>query len=144
MRTEKKTRVVIISLLALAAILAGCAVGPDYHRRAVLPSQPVPKQYSDTSSTTNHGLWKVAEPSANQPRGEWWGIFDDSDLQQLETLALTNNQNLAAAAARMEQSRDLVNAARSAFYPQLTAGGTPGGDITRQRTSVNEPDQGQA
>ncbi len=135
--------VAIISIFALAVGLAGCSVGPDYHRPAVLPSQPVPKQYSDTSAPTNHGTWKVAEPAANQPRGEWWQVFNDTNLQQLETLALTNNQNLAAAAARMEQSRDLVAAARSSFYPQITAGGTPGGDITRQRTSVNEPEKGQ-
>ena len=70
-------------------------------------------------------------------------MFDDAELNRLETLALTNNQNLAAAAARFEQARDLAAAARSEFYPQLTAGGTPGGDVNRQRTSVNEPQNGQ-
>jgi multidrug efflux system outer membrane protein len=73
------------------------------------------------------------------PRGEWWRVFNDAGLQQLETLALTNNQNLAAAAARIEQSRALLTAARSDFYPQITAGGTPNGDVTRQRTSANAP-----
>jgi len=71
-------------------------------------------------------------------------LFNDSELNRLETLALTNNQNLVAAAARFEQARDLVSAARSGFYPQLNAGGTPNGDINRQRTSVNEPENGQA
>jgi multidrug efflux system outer membrane protein len=64
-------------------------------------------------------------------------------LNRLETLALTNNQNLAAAVARFEQARDLAAAARSGYYPQLTAGGTPTGDFNRQRTSVNEPQNGQ-
>jgi multidrug efflux system outer membrane protein len=71
-------------------------------------------------------------------------LFDDAELNRLETLALTNNQNLVAAAARFEQARDLAVAARSEYFPQLTAGGTPGGDVTRQRTSVNEPENGQA
>jgi NodT family efflux transporter outer membrane factor (OMF) lipoprotein len=121
----------------LAAAVAGCAVGPDYHRPAPLPAQPAPKTFS--SGDTNASFWKTAEPSAQVPRGEWWRIFHDADLGRLEVLALTNNQDLAAAAARFAQARDLVTVARSEFYPQVSAGGTPDGDITRQRTSVNEP-----
>ncbi len=85
-----------ISAIVLAIGLAGCAVGPDYKRPAALPDQPLPKKFSDDgSSHTNQGIWKIAEPSANLPRGEWWGGFNDSELNRLETLALTNNQNLA-------------------------------------------------
>jgi NodT family efflux transporter outer membrane factor (OMF) lipoprotein len=129
------------SLFVLAA-LAGCAIGPDYKRPAPLPGQPLPETFS--SFTTNGVTWKVAEPSAQVPRGDWWRMFGDAELNRLETLALTNNQNLAAAAAHMRQSRELLSAARSEFYPQLTAGGTPNGDITRQRTSVNQPISGSA
>jgi multidrug efflux system outer membrane protein len=134
--------VVFINVVALATGLAGCAVGPDYHRPAALQNQPLPKTFSD-GNLTNETLWKIAEPSANLPRGDWWEIFNDSELNHLETLALTNNQNLAAAAARFEQARDLTAVARSGYYPQLTAGGTPNGDFNRQRTSVNEPQNGQ-
>jgi multidrug efflux system outer membrane protein len=132
-------RLTIAGLLVLT--LAGCAVGPDYHRPAPLPGLPPPKSFS--SGGTNVVLWKVAEPSASLPRGEWWQMFSDVELSRLETLAATNNQNLAAAAARFEQARELVAIARSEFYPQITAGGTPNGDITRQRTSVNQPELGQ-
>lgn len=128
-----------IGLLGLA--LAGCKVGPDYRRPAPLPGQPVPNAYS--SGDTNTIIWKVAQPSAQMPRGEWWQMFNDAELNGLETLAVTNNQNLAAAVARFEEARQLVAVARSQFYPQITAGGTPNGDITRQRTSVNEPELGQ-
>jgi NodT family efflux transporter outer membrane factor (OMF) lipoprotein len=62
----------------------------------------------------------------------------------LEKQAAEHNQDLAAAAANFEQARVLIGAARSAFYPQLYAGGTPGGDITRQRTSMNAPLEGAA
>ena len=135
----KKT--IFISSFALVIGLAGCAVGPDYHRPATLQNQPLPKTFSD-GNPTNETLWKIAEPSSNVPRGDWWEIFNDSELNRLETLALTNNQNLAAAAARFEEARDLTAAARSGYYPQLTAGGTPNGDVNRQRTSVNEPQNG--
>ncbi len=134
---------VLCSLCCLLLIaVAGCAVGPDYHRPPVTPEQPLAKTFTDDS--TNQVVWKIAEPSANLPRGEWWQLFGDAELNRLEILAATNNQNLAAAAARLEESRDLVTAARSGFYPQLTAGGTPNGDFNRQRTSFNEPNQGQS
>ena len=132
-----------ICLVTLIAGMTGCAVGPDYKRAAPLPPQPLPEKFS-VNNPTNATMWKVAAPSANAPRGEWWQMFADPILNHLETLALTNNQNLLAAAARFAQARDLVAAARSEFYPQLSAGGTPNGDITRQRTSVNEPQQGEA
>jgi multidrug efflux system outer membrane protein len=136
---------IFIAAIALATVLAGCAVGPDYHRPAAVQNQPLPKAFTEPAANgTNQVVWKIARPSAGLPRGEWWHLFDDSELNRLETLALTNNQNLAAAAARFEQSRALASAARSEFYPQLAAGGTPGGDITRQRTSVNQPQSGQA
>ncbi|MGC9940319.1 MAG: efflux transporter outer membrane subunit [Verrucomicrobiota bacterium] len=134
-------KLVLLSATIAAAALAGCAVGPDYHRPDALSSQPLPKTFSD-NNPTNATIWKIAEPSADRPRGNWWELFDDAELSRLETIALTNNQNLIAAAANFEQARDLAQAARADFYPQLQAGGTPGGDITRQRNSVNEPETG--
>jgi len=135
---------IFIAGFALAIGLAGCAVGPDYKRPTALPSQPLPKKFADSLTSTNEVNWKIAEPSANLPRGEWWQIFSDAKLSQLETLALTNNQNLAAAAERFEESRALASGANADFYPQLTLGGTPNGDITRQQTSVNQPNEGKA
>jgi multidrug efflux system outer membrane protein len=135
---------IFTGVIALATGLAGCAVGPDYHRPDALPNQPLPENFGDNGLTNaNQGGWKIAEPSANVPRGEWWRVFGDPELTRLETLALTNNQNLAAAAERFEESRALASAAGANFYPQLTAGGTPSGDVNRQRTSVNEPQNGQ-
>ncbi len=134
-----------ISVFALAAGIAGCAVGPDYHRPGALPVQPLPEKFIDTNSAaTNQGTWKIAEPSAQLPRGNWWEVFNDTELNRLETLALTNNQNLAATVARFEQSRALAKGAQADYYPQLTLGGTPNGDFNRQRTSQNQPNQGQA
>ncbi len=132
-----------ITALASLAVVAGCAVGPDYHRAEALPGQPVPPTFSD-NNPTNPSVWKIAQPSAGSPRGKWWQLFEDAELNRLETLAQTNNQDLTAAAAQFEQARDLASAARSEYFPQITAGGTPGGDITRQRNSVNQPIEGQS
>ena len=138
----KLTNLVVSISAALA--LAGCAVGPNYHRPAALPAQqPLPNSFTTVAPGTNGVIWKVAQPSANVPRGDWWEVFGNSDLDQLELLALTNNQNIAAFAAQFEQARQLMIEARSEFYPQINAGGTPGGDITREHTSANAPIKGQ-
>lgn len=125
---------------ALAA-LAGCSVGPNYHRPAALKSQPLPAAFENvTTNSTNTVEWKVAEPSAHLPRGEWWKTFDDAELDRLETLATADNQDLAAAVARFDEARAQVGAARADFYPQLAL--QPG--ATRQRTSFNTPVKGTA
>ena len=128
----------VFSIGLASSIIAGCSVGPDYHRPAALKSQPVPDAFSDVTSTNNSGQWKVAEPSAQLPHGEWWKIFDDAELDRLEALAGTENQNLAAATARLEEARAQLGVARSVFYPQITL--AP--NYNRQRTSFNEPVNG--
>ncbi len=128
------------ALFLLVAALAGCSVGPDYHRPQALPAQSVPQEFSEANQGTNAAAWKPAQPSAHLPRGAWWELFDDAELQRLESLAATNNQDLAATAAQFEQARALVKIARADFFPQLSA--QPG--AVRQRTSVNAPSDGHA
>ena len=122
------------------AVITGCSVGPDYHRPPAVPSQPLPAAFGETGSTSNFPDWKVAQPSADSPRPEWWKVFDRAELNRLESLAATNNQNLAATAAQLEQARALVTVARADFFPQLSAQPS----YARQRTSVNAPQNGQA
>ena len=110
-------------------ILGGCAVGPDYKR---------PAPFVSSTAGTNDSVWKPATPSAHLPRGAWWGIFRDPDLDRLERLAGTNNQDLAASMASLEQARALVAVSRSEFFPQVSA--NPGDNL--QRTSANQFLQG--
>ena len=97
------------SLLAFAASLplyAGLpSVGPDYVR----PSTAAPAAYRDPSDA---GAWKAAAPADTSPRGEWWKLFADPALDTLESRALTANQDLRAAAARVEQARHVRYAHR--------------------------------
>jgi hypothetical protein len=117
--------------------LAGCAVGPDYHR----PPRCRPAVAENNSATTIRPTSQAAGKSPNRPRnlprGEWWQSLR-CGIEPAGNAGPTNNQNLAAAAARLSRPAP-GRRARSDFYPQLTAGGTPNGDITRQRTSVNQP-----
>lgn len=70
----------------LVAVLAGCTVGPDYHRPSALPKA------APIAPFTVEGVeWKSAAPSADLPRGDWWKVFGDDELNRLEKLAATNN-----------------------------------------------------
>jgi multidrug efflux system outer membrane protein len=109
------------------ALLAGCAVGPNYHRADL--AQPIPESYASTETNT----WKVANPQSAIPKGEWWTIFNDTELNQLESEASAANQQLKAAAARFAQAREEVNIARSGLFPHLNADPS----YTRTRNSAN-------
>ena len=114
----------------LALLLAGCAVGPNYQRPTALGTNAMPASFAGASAT-NAGVWQPAQPSAHLPRGAWWEIFGDPELNRLEALATTNNQQLVAAFANIQQARALVSVARADFFPQISADPS----ATRQRVS---------
>ncbi|MGD0412721.1 MAG: efflux transporter outer membrane subunit [Verrucomicrobiota bacterium] len=86
-------------------LLAGCAIGPSYHR----PAADIPQQFNYSS-----------EPGSSNSLADlpWWEIFNDATLTNLIHIALTNNYDIAIAAARVEQARALAAQARSEFFPQ--------------------------
>lgn len=88
----------------LAALLGGCAIGPNYQR----PETPDPAQYRlDT------GVLTVAADSA------WWDSFGDPVLNALVEAALRSNYDVRIAAARIDEFRGQLMVARSGFFPQL-------------------------
>ena len=103
--------------LALAAglsiIFTGCSVGPNYVR----PPAPTPPAYKENAG------WKHAQPSDQLPRGKWWLIYNDPQLNALEDQVNISNQNLAQAEANFRQAVAQIRVARSAYFP--TVGGGP-------------------
>ena len=95
-----------LSLLLLSSLQA--AVGPDYQR----PELTVPADFRDT--------WQVAAPADHLSRGEWWKAFSDPALDALEGRALAANEDLHAAAARVQQARAAAGLARSAYFPSVS------------------------
>jgi len=65
---------------------------------------------------------KAAEPGDQLPRGKWWEIYGDPQLNALEEKVRVSNQTLKAAVAQFEQARALVRYNRADFYPTITAG----------------------
>jgi len=99
-------------LVGLAALLlGGCMVGPDYTK----PSAALTPAYKEAEG------WKVAEPSDHLPRGQWWAIFGDPELDQLEEQVATANQNLKIAEARLREARAMVRFNRAALFPTISA-----------------------
>jgi outer membrane protein TolC len=99
--------------LAFVAVLllGGCMVGPDYEK----PSAPMTDAYKETDG------WKVAQPSDHLPRGRWWEIFGDSQLNALAEEVGAANQNLKIAEARLREARAMVRFNRAALFPTISA-----------------------
>src|ERR1700758_1543772 len=107
----------------LVALLAACSLEPTYKR----PEVDTPVAFKETpaasatsaasapsgapgASAQDNGTWKQAQPADDAHRGEWWAIFGDPQLNALEEQAAAANQDLKAAAARVQQARAVTQA----------------------------------
>ncbi len=99
----------VIALLLTGA--AGCMVGPNYRR----PSAPTPPAYKEAEG------WRPAQPSDAADRADWWTVFGDPTLNELERRVQVSNQTLAAAEAAYRQAHALVAQDQAALWPVITA-----------------------
>jgi multidrug efflux system outer membrane protein len=120
---ERPARNALAALMA--SLLAGCAVGPDYHR----PTADVPPVWQSEAP------WQQAAPNDTALKGTWWELFQDPQLNPLVEQALNGNQNLRVAAARLEQAQDQLSIARSALFPVVELSSS----ATRSKQSANRP-----
>ncbi len=112
-----------LSLMVSSGLLAGCAVGPDYHR----PDVPLPDRYQSA----------MQQRSATRPANfaVWWEGFNDPLLSRLVSDALARNLDIAQASARMTQARAGLGAATAALLPS----GNVSGQASRAYQSVETP-----
>jgi outer membrane protein, multidrug efflux system len=108
-----------VALLSLCA----CAVGPDYRKPEVVDITPADWR------------WKIAEPRDTIPRGEWWTVFGDPVLVELESSAVTANQDLRAAVARVDEARSTARISRSELFPEISLDPM----VKRERTTGDLP-----
>jgi NodT family efflux transporter outer membrane factor (OMF) lipoprotein len=117
---------VVVAALALGS--GACAVGPAYHR----PDAPVPPAFKEAPPDG----WKTAEPSDGVIRGDWWAIYGDPDLDELEGRVSISNQTVLAAEAQFRAAADAVRAARGALFPTVSGGAS----VTGSRpTTAGQP-----
>lgn len=112
----KATRTVTAALLALG--LSACDLAPEFRLPAVTKAESFKEAPAEKGlSKKEAGTWKVAEPSAGLPRGEWWRIFKDDALNALMDRAMQGNEDLKAMQARVRQARAAAKGARSFLVP---------------------------
>src|ERR1700740_1368226 len=136
--TNRRHRLGWLSSLLLCAMLTGCTVGPKYHPPAVQPppafkeapppgptSNPPQAQPGNQASGTQDNTqetWTVAQPADAKIRGDWWAIFNEPELNDLESQLNINNQNLKLFFENYMQARALVGEARALYFPTVTFG----------------------
>ena len=100
--------------------LAGCTVGPNYHR----PAAPAPPSYKEQAvvPTPPPGNWKQAQPDDAAHRGKWWEVYNDPKLNSLEEQIAVSNQTLKAAAERYAAAREQIRVVRADKFPSVSAG----------------------
>jgi len=114
-----------LPVLLAFALLAGCAVGPDYVR----PDMPMTQRYL--------GQTDVEQRRAAVPAGllTWWADFGDPQLARFVGLALEQNLDLAQASARVAQARAGLGTANAALLPS----GNLSGQAARAYQSIETP-----
>jgi NodT family efflux transporter outer membrane factor (OMF) lipoprotein len=123
----------LVSTAGLMVTIDGCHVGPQYVRPAA-PLAPEFKEALPQNFKAGDG-WKAVQPSDAQLKGEWWTMFNDSQLNGLETQIDPANQTLKQAEANFQASRAAIRFFRAAQAP--TVGVAP--SLGAVRDSENQP-----
>ena len=105
-------------VMTTAALLAACAVGPDYRR----PDVAAPGALKEAPQVD--AGWFPAAPADALDRGAWWQLFNDAELNALMPQVEVSNQNVAAAVAAYAQAQALVREQRAALFPTIGADGS--------------------
>src|SRR5207249_6356193 len=108
-RSASHTSQQIVSGVVAAALLGGCAIGPDYKRPSV--AQPPTSRGQATAEAVSF---------ADAP---WWEVFQDPSLKALIQEALRNNYDVNIAVARVQEARANLSIARSDLYPSFDYSG---------------------
>ena len=85
-------------LACLLLTITACTIGPQYQR----PEVRVPTAYKELPPASFKAAdgWKAAQPNDEAPRGKWWEVFQDPELNALEEQVDISNQTLAVAEAQ--------------------------------------------
>ncbi|CAI8756877.1 putative efflux pump outer membrane protein TtgC [Pseudomonas sp. IT-93MI4] len=120
-----------ISLLSLAALLAGCSLIPEYQR----PASPSAAQYPQGA------VYPAPTPAAARTE-DWRTLFNDPALQQLIESALVNNRDLRVAALNVEAFQAQYRIQRADLLPAVSANASESRQrmppsVTRSKAMIN-------
>jgi len=107
-RPRRHVATVLAGVLSIG--LASCNLAPEYH----------PQKFLYPEGWEGKGVMGNARPADDALRSDWWTMFKDPILNEMETRMLQVNPDLQAAAEAFTQARDVAREAESKLYPQLT------------------------
>lgn len=113
--------------------MSGCMVGPKYKTPAAIMA-PSFKE-ATPASFAEQDEWRPGQPSDTKLKGDWWTLFQDAQLNELEAKVDTANQSLKSAEANFRAARAQIGYARANEAP--TIGVAP--SVSTVRESVNQP-----
>ena len=99
-------------LMVFAFALSGCMLGPDYQR----PQTPLPTAYTDAPTVS-------ATATSMTMGADWWRLYDDPILNDLVATAISENLDVVAAVARIEEFDADLREANAALFPEIDLGG---------------------
>jgi NodT family efflux transporter outer membrane factor (OMF) lipoprotein len=118
----------LVVAVAGALSLGACSFAPTYKAPVVnIPTD----EWKDIP-------WQVAKPADDFSHGNWWKIYGDPILDELESKIEQANPNLAAALARYDQATAYTRQVSAAQAPSVDAGG----GVSNNRQSDNRPLRG--
>ncbi len=108
------------------------------------PQLDVPQQFKEAAQlSADTGLWQPARgESAQAVPKQWWTLYGDATLNQLQDEAQAGSQTLAQAAARVRSARASVASSRASLFPTIGTTGSgsraksAGGNYTDSSTGT--------
>jgi NodT family efflux transporter outer membrane factor (OMF) lipoprotein len=115
--------------LLIAVAVAGCApVGPNFER----PAAVVSPQFKEIKG------WKIATPRESEPKGAWWSVFHDPELDRLMRVVVVSNQTVKADEANYREALALINEVRAGLFPTVNGTGSATRSSPKQTTLTAE------
>jgi len=128
-----KRRVLMLAAGAIC-LFSACNLAPRYHSPAATLGV-LPASYKEG------GPWQPATPGDALPRGPWWQMYHDPELNQLETDLLAANPTLAAALANYDAYKDRALELNAYLFPFVTANGLSTPSATTLGPPIGTPYQ---
>jgi NodT family efflux transporter outer membrane factor (OMF) lipoprotein len=122
----------LISALTIF-LISGCRVGPNYQRPSA-PTAPAFMEDAVPPPNPPNGGWKQVAPADSAIRGNWWEVYNDPRLNELEEKVTVSNQSLKAAYDAYMQALTAVQVFRAQYFPTVTVSPTAQNDqLSRSR-----------
>jgi NodT family efflux transporter outer membrane factor (OMF) lipoprotein len=105
-------------LLLTGLLLTGCNFAPHYERPKTENTDTY-KEATATAEAAGQG-WQSADPKDDALRSNWWEVFQDPKLNDLEARVAISNQSILAAEANYRAAYALMLQAQSQLFPTLS------------------------